>query len=430
MPKVVAPLKAAEVASRTEVGKYAIGNPAGLTLVVLPAPGGGIIRKFVLRVRADGASTDRTIGPFDPHGGGKGMTLAAAREKAHALRQEIAAGNDPLARKREKRAEAQAERKKATTFREVAEAYIGTARANWRNDRTEQQWRLMLQQYVYPTIGDLPVGEVAVDHVEEILRPIWGTKLETARRVRRRIEAVLEAAAVRGLRTGANPALVKTVNRLLGKQSSAVRRHPAISVEDAPRLWAAIAATEGVSARALQLLLLTCTRSQEARHAVWSEFDLERAIWTIPSDRTKTGEPFRVPLSTTALSLLRALRPGAADQLLFTTQTRGRGPNRRAVPLTDMAPAMVLRRLDAADRAAGGPGFRDARQAAAVVTPHGCARSTSRDWMAGAGVDFGVAEACLAHLPPPVVRAYLRGDLLDGRRDVLERWALYLEGRE
>lgn len=434
MPRVVERLDKRQVAALTQPGKYALGDPAGLTLVVLPprTPGGRPVRKFVLRVRADGRSTDRAIGPYDPNGGGGALTLAAARELAGKIKQGLAVGVDPLVVRRAERAAAKAARQRAIAFREVAEDFIAVNRSRWRKDgRTEPQWRQMLAAYVYPAIGDLPVGEVTVEHVAEILRPVWHEKLETGRRVRRRVEAVLEAAIVRKLHAGPNPATVATVNRLLGKQSQDVRRHPAISVEDAPRLWAAVAATEGLSARALQLLLLTCTRSQEARRAVWGEFDTERAIWTIPGDRTKTGQPFRVPLSSAALRLLQSLPgPRDADALLFSTMAKGRGPNRRAVPLSDMAPAMVIRRLDAADREAGGPGYRDRTQAGApVVTPHGCARSTSRDWMAADGVSFDVAEACLAHLPPSTVRAYRRGDLLEQRRKVLERWGAHLEGR-
>lgn len=41
---------------------------------------------------------------------------------------------------------------------------------------------------------------------------------------------------------------------------------------------------------------------------LWSEFDLEKAVWEIPADRMKMKRPHLVPLSTQALEIVQQLK--------------------------------------------------------------------------------------------------------------------------
>lgn len=68
---------------------------------------------------------------------------------------------------------------------------------------------------------------------------------------------------------------------------------------------------EGVSARAIEFAIVTACRSGEVRGATWDQFDLHAKLWAIPAERMKAGKEHRVPLSTTAIALLRAGEPWA-----------------------------------------------------------------------------------------------------------------------
>ena len=238
------------------------------------------------------------------------------------------------------------------------------------------------------------------------LDPIWLTKTETASRLRGRIEAILDWAAVRGHRKGENPArwrghLQKALPTI--RKSLRVRHHPALPFADIAPFMQKLARQAGVSARALEFCILTATRTGETIHARWGEIDLDKAMWIIPAERMKIPREHRVPLSPAALAILVNLRQSAAPlDFLF--------PGLRAArPLSNMALLMTLKRMGRGD-----------------LTTHGF-RSTFRDWVAES-TDFPreVAEAALAHIVSNQVEAaYRRGDLFDKRRQLMDAWGAY-----
>jgi hypothetical protein len=148
MPKKVEALNAPQVKALREPGKYAVGGADGLALVVQPKTG---VRSWVLRVRVDGKSTDRRLGGYSDVPKREGcLTLAEARVAAGALRMQIAAGSDPVAQKRAKKAEAEQAASAARPFREVAEDYIRRHEADtehWKNAKSAAQWRSSLETY-------------------------------------------------------------------------------------------------------------------------------------------------------------------------------------------------------------------------------------------------------------------------------------------
>ena len=164
---------------------------------------------------------------------------------------------------------------------------------------------------------------------------------------------------------------------------------------------AAHALTARVPLRLLfEFLVLTAVRSGEGREAQWSEFDFDTATWFIPGKRMKTGFPHRVPLSDRALGILREMRE-------LDTRTGFVFPGMKpGLPFSDSAPLGLLRRLRL-------PG-----------TVHGF-RSSFRDWVAETGAGTGLAaERALAHASiNQTVDAYLRTDLLEARRPLMQRWA-------
>jgi integrase len=351
------------------------------------------------------------LGSLNDVAGLQGVSLAEAREAALAARRLVQAGQDPIDARRV--AEAAAPPEATHTFKEIALAYISAHEAGWRNSKHKQQWRNTLATYAYPTLGELPVAGVTTEAVEEVLKPIWHTKPETASRLRGRIEAVLDYAKVRKWRTGENPATWRgNLKHTLADPAKVakVKHHPALPWRQMGSFMGTLQAHDGVSALALRFVILTACRTGEGIAARWGEIMTDGpdgAIWTIPAERMKAGREHRVPLTDGALAILQEVAK------LRTQKDDASAPvfpgQRTDKPLSNMALLMLLRRMERGD-----------------LTAHGF-RSTFRDWVAEA-TDHPreLAEAALAHvLGNKVEAAYQRGDLLAKRRKLMEDWAAF-----
>jgi integrase len=294
------------------------------------------------------------------------------------------------------------------SFRKAAEQYIAAHCGTWRNPKHRAQWSSTLESYVYPIIGNRPAHLIEETEVLSVLRPIWSAKPETASRIRGRIEVILEQPEVRKLRKGENPA------RWRGNLDTAlpaprkvrqVRHHAAMPFDDVPQFMVALQTEVGIAASALELTILCASRTNEIISASWSEFDLEKCVWTIPASRMKSGKEHRVSLSTAAMRVLErlCLQRAASDEFVFA----GR---RRSQPMSNMAMAKVMERLE-----------QDA------FTVHGF-RSSFRDW-AAERTDYPreVVEMALAHsITNEVEAAYRRGDLFEKRKRLMDSWSQFL----
>lgn len=136
-------------------------------------------------------------------------------------------------------------------------------------------------------IGDLLLDEIETPHILRIIEPIWQEKSETASRVRGRIERILAAASVRGLRPATNPAA--WVGHLREALPPKRRSRPfrALAYSEISAFLVAVRGKESVTAYALEFAILTAARSNEVRNACWSEIDLSAETWTVPSGRMK-----------------------------------------------------------------------------------------------------------------------------------------------
>lgn len=375
---------------------------AGLRLRVTANPNTKELRKsWVLRVTVKGGPV-REIGL----GSADDIPLAEARERATEARRLARDGVDPIAARDAKRAQRALEAARAMTFRQCAESYIASQEAGWKNAKHRQQWPNTLKTYVYPFFGDLPVQAIDVTLVMKALEPIWTTKTETATRVRQRIEAVLDSAAVRGYRQGENPARWKGhLQKALPARAKIqkVKHHAALPYAEMPAFMHALRAMNGDSARALEFAILTATRTNETLKARWNEIDLKAKVWTIPGDRMKAGREHRVPLPRSAVMLLEKMREAhPKGDWVFPGADRENA-------LSSMALLMTLRRMKRTD-----------------LTAHGF-RSTFRDW-ASEQTAFSreTAEAALAHsIGDKTEAAYRRGDALEKRRKLMDAWAAY-----
>jgi integrase len=185
------------------------------------------------------------------------------------------------------------------TFEQCADAYLRQHSPTWRNDKHRKQWRSTLDHAV-SHLGKLDVRTVDTAHIIKLLEPIWESTPETGSRLRGRIEKVLDWATARAYRDGPNPARWKGhLQHLLKARPKAVH-HAALPFDDVPAFMKRLRDRDSLSARALELTILTAARTGEVIGAKWDEIDLKAKVWTVPADRMKSHREHRVQLRATA----------------------------------------------------------------------------------------------------------------------------------
>jgi integrase len=380
-------------------GRHSDGN--GLYFRAL-----GLDRAYwVFRYRIAGREREMSIGPYPE------WTLDEAREEHAALRKRVVKDKvDVLAERRTGPAT-------VPTFGAMADKYIAGQSVAWRNAKHLSQWQHGLSVHA-KLLRDVAVSEVTTEMILKVLTPIWSSIPETASRLRARIAAVLDAAQALGHidEDKRNPARWQgKLDKLLPDPAKLGDRHhhAAVDWKAMPEFVRTLRGAGGVAARALEFTILTASRSGETLGATYAEIDIEAATWTVPAARMKAGKTHVVPLGDVALQIVEAQR-AALPAAWSEAQKAGAfvfraPPPRQELPLSGMAMAMLMRRLELEE------------------TVHGF-RSSFRDWAAEAGIDFDVAEGCLAHqVGSKVVRSYLRTTVLERRRDALARWSGFLE---
>ena len=394
-------------------GLHLVGGVPGLGLLVSESGG----RSWILRITIRGRRRDIGLGSFEF------VTLADAREKAFAIRRMVRVeGVDPLEQKRETKLADLAKNPIALTFNDCATKYIEANKAGWSNPKHVAQWTATLETYASPFIGRLSVAAIDTPHILQVLEPIWTTKTETAKRVRGRVESVLDWATVRKYRAGDNPARWRGhLDKILPKPSKVAdeKHQPALPFAQLGDFLPELKAAAGMAARAVEFVILTTSRSGSVREAQWSEFDLDAAVWTIPAEHMKAKREHRVPLSPAAVALLVSIKPETVGDAK-PTGVVFKAP--RGGVLSDMTLTAALRRMNDTRTENGLERWRDAD--GRDIVAHGF-RSTFRDW-AGETTAYPreVIEHALAHqIKDKAEAAYARGSLFDKRRQLMNAWA-------
>ncbi len=368
---------------------YKLADGRSMYLLVMPTGG----RLWRLDYRHNGTRRTLALGSYPD------VSLAKARERRDEARRLLADGIDPGAkRKAEKLA-------KADTFRAVAEEFLAQREKGWAPTHSSKV-RARLE-WLYPHIGARPIGII---EAPELLAPVRMIeecgKGETAKRTLLNAGQVFRFAVATG-RAKHDP----TADLRGALAPVRANHHPAI-IE--PKAFGALLGAidtypgEPVTRAALRLLPLVFTRPGELRLAEWAEFDLDRATWSIPSQRMKMKQPHIVPLSTQAVTILRELHPLTGRRRLVFPSLRSRDR-----PMADATLTVALRRL----------GFsRD------EVVPHGF-RATARTLLDEVlGVRPDLIEHQLAHaVKDPNGRAYNRTAHLAERGKMMQQWADYCD---
>ena len=193
--------------------------------------------------------------------------------------------------------------------------------------------------------------------------------------------------------------------------SVSVKSHAAITEpKQAGELMRSIQAYAGhpYATAALKLSPLVFVRPGELRAAEWVEIDLDAAEWRIPGEKMKMKLDHMVPLSVQAVEILRSIQPltGHGKYVFPSVRTGER--------------CMSENTITAALRGMGYSGE--------VMTAHGfrAMARTILDEVLGERVDL--IEHQLAHaVKDPNGRAYNRTAHLPARREMMQRWADYLD---
>lgn len=375
----------------TAKGPARLADGDGLYLVV-DATGA---RRWLFMFKWAGKRKEMGLGSA---GDGPGeVGLAKARELRNAALELVGQGINPIEARKAPAPAPEA----VVTFGAVALDLIASMTPRWKNPKTAKQWENSLRTHA-PAVWAMPVRDVALADVLAALKPIWSAKAETAARVRERMERVLGAAKVRGLRTGDNPAAWKeNLSELLPRLRGLQRGHfTALPYQEVPAFMAELRGRMALSAKALEFTMLTASRTKPVRLAQWPEIDRAAGVWVCPGPHMKSGLEHRVPLSPRCLAILEAVAEEyGTEGYVFPGAKPGK-------PLSDGALERVLDRMEVA------------------VTVHGF-RSSFREW-AGEATSFPreLAEMALAHaVGDQTERAYWRSDALERRRPLMEAWA-------
>ncbi len=394
-------LTAVAVNAKKERGYYADGNGLYLQVGKPYEENGKLLagsKSWVFRYALNGKAREMGLGSISTY------SLASAREKARHCRQLLDDGLDPIDQRQNERAKQKHAAAQKRTFSECAHEYHKLHADGWKNRKHADQWVNTLRTYAYPIFGERDVSDISKADVLRVLEPIWAKKPETASRVRQRIRAVLDWAAARDYRHGHDPHLWDQISRSLPKTKD-IKKAGHFAACPYAQVSAALAsiasANVGSSVKAaLEFIVLTASRSGEARDAKWSEIDLDNNRWTIPGERMKAGKEHRVPLTPRVIEILKS-QHGKHAELIF--------PSDKGRAYSDMTFTMALRRLGH------------------TFTVHGF-RSTFRDWSAEqTSFPREVCEAALSHTSgkDATEAAYFRSDLFEKRRELMTLWSSY-----
>ena len=377
-------LNQAKINAAKEPGVYADGG----SLYLRVAPGGS--KQWVFRFGLHGRTRDMGLGSLST------FSLTEARDRAHELRKQLHNRIDPIEHRRRERTENQVCASRHITFDKAAETYVAEHERRWRSPRSHEEWTRSLATYASPVFGKLPVSALDTALIVSALKPIWIETATVARRLRGRIESILDWAAAMGYRSGDNPARLNGhLSHLLPDVSRQVAHHAAMPYAEIPRFLRELQAADGVAEPALAFVILTAARAGEVAGMTWDE--LNGREWTIPAHRMKANVAHQIPLSDAAMALVERQALTRHSHYVFPGRV-GR--------LSGSAMLDICNERN--------------------CTTHGF-RSSFRDWCAEqTNTPREICEMALAHkVGNAVERAYQRSKLFEKRAELMEAWGRY-----
>ena len=375
---------------------YYLNDGAGLRMRIRPDGS----RTWIYRYRLDSKEMSTGLGAYPA------VSLLIARAKAHEARLNVEKGINPSTAKRIAKTEQIT--KGGNTFGLIAQEWLDHNKADWSATHFERNEGL-IRRYLLPDLAKLPIESIKEPYLYTVIKKIYdkGTKVSAART--RSIASQIFSYARATHRATSNPARDMSDNPYFKKPP--VKHFDALPKEQMPQLMTALNRSQAEqkldikTVCALKLALYTGLRDNSIRGATWSEIDLAKNIWTVPSTRMKSGKEFRLPLPKQAVAELKTL-----EAITF------RGSNSYVFPsagkygfLAENTLRLALHRL----------GFK--------VTVHGM-RSLITNVLNERGFNRDAIERQLDHQEPNRVRAsYLRSDFMEERTRMMQWFADWCE---
>jgi len=370
------------------------GAVRGLKVAVQPSG----TKSFILRYRnAARVYQKLTIGRVE-------IGLAEARKLANAARVEIANGRDPAADKQTAKAEARSVAEPPRDLVEtVVEMFIEEyAKVNLRESSLYETKRILNREVVCQWQGRL-LSEIKRSDVNELLKrivnrdsPIMANRTLAA--LRRMCgwaveEEIIEASPCDGVTA----------------KAPEKSRDRALADEELKAAWQGSQAIGWPFGAVIQLLILTGQRRDEVAEMRWAEIDFEERTWTLPRERVKNDQAHTVPLSDSAIDILKSLpKVEGRAGLVFTTNG--------VTPVSGFSRA------------------KDRLDALMGETQHWTLHDLRRTFSTGAaelGVPIHVTEAILNHKSGTikgVAAVYNRYSYHAEKRAALDAWGRYVDG--
>lgn len=379
--------------ARPRAAVYRMTDGRGLFLSVTPA--GGKLWRW--KYRFAGAEKLMSFGGYPD------VPLIDARECHAAARKILAAGVDPMAkRKADKAATMTAD---ASSFRTVALLWLD----HWKIDKSDRHvstTKRRLETDIFPRIGARPIAEIEAPELVAMMKAIESRGVgDLARRLFEKMSQIFRYAIAHG-HAKRNPAAdIRPSDVLKPVRSVNLAR---VDAQELPALLRAIEVYRGkvVTRLAMKLMALTFVRTSELIGARWDEFDIEARRWNIPAERMKMDTPHIVPLATQAIEQIELLRSITGEgELLFP----GDVDRRKTMSKNTI--------LEALDRMGYG----------GVMTGHGF-RGLASTLLHEQGLPHDHIELQLAHAPRNAVSAaYNHALYLEPRAKMMQHWADFLE---
>lgn len=381
-------------------------EPAGTPNLYAVARGNGSVT-WIARVAVAGKRQNITIGHWPKVKANEARDITPAIKSmlksgynSDAVKNALSLTLDPIQFSSLVRAEKVSASGKTPTFEEVATHwYEKHLRDGLSDGPYKKQVIQQLRDHVFPKLGRRPINEIKQKEIREALSDIWVNHEPSGKKIRSNIERIFELAVADEL-VEYNPT---PSPRLMPKSRHVVQHMAHLPYERAPEFWQWLMSRPRMSVQTrtgIAMALLLAKRSQEIRFIEWSHIDFDNAVWTTPANRMKMRKKHRQPLTEPILSMLHDLK-------------RLTGNQRYALgvadkPISENAMLLAVKRFD-------------------DITIHGF-RATCGTWCTDNHVDREVSKFIKAHQPKYLDAAYDHSDVLEQRREALQRWADYVTG--
>jgi integrase len=356
------------------------------------------------------------------HGSYPTVDVKAAREKSADARRLALGGKDPTVERNKQRLD---QARAGKSFAEVAEEFIVLREIEWKHGpRQAAHWRSQLARYAYPLLGKLPVAAIDTGLVLATLEPIWKSKTGVAKALRGRIEHVLAYATHKGYRGAdhVNPAQWKRHLEFSlpdPRRFRPVKNFRSLDYREIGPFVFEVRRRPGVSARALEFLVLCGSRTSEVSQMTWSELDEVCGIWTLPArvKGRREGDGRRdhqLPLSRQARQILAGMKEVEHfnGHFVFPGSLSGPG-DRLGRSISEWAMLQLIKRM----------GYHK------ETVTHGL-RSTLNSWALDRGVPTEPRRMMLSHLVGDQVEEDYRATaMIERRRRYNQKWADFVDKR-